>query len=137
MDWPCLVFVPGASAGNHGDRSRVIQQFLTRKTLFAAAVVLMLGFFSMGALGGALYLAVSPVLAPFFGHLDSWHGDWVWPATVCAGMLWAVGFLLAGWLDRCLLERGVKPAARGVAYAVTLWLAGAVCWTGVLLVSGP
>lgn len=113
----------------------MIQQFLTRKNLFAAAVVLMLGFFSMGALGGALYLAVSPVLAPFFGHLDEWHGDWVWPATVWAGMLWAAGFLLAGCLDRKLLGRGVSPLVRGVVYVVTLWCAALVCWVVVLVVS--
>lgn len=121
---------------SHRNRLRVIQQFLTRKHLFAAAIVMMLGFFSMGALGGALYLAVTPVLAPFFGHMGDWHGDWVWPATVWAGMLWAVGFLAAGCLDHRLRARGVKLTVRVMAFAVTLWGAAALCWLVVLVVSG-
>lgn len=58
--------------------------------------VLALGLISMGALGGGIYYFVFPVLELWFPPLDSWRGDWVWPAMITVGMLWSFGFLIAG-----------------------------------------
>ena len=69
------------------------------RSWLAALAVVLLGLVSMGALGGLLYFAVAPAVWPLFGNLNDWRGDGVWPATVAVGMLWSLGFVLAGWLN--------------------------------------
>lgn len=107
--------------------------FGIRRSFIAASVTAMLGVLSMGALGGILYYAVYPVLGPWHGSMEAWRGDWVWPATVSAGVLWSLGFVVAGlcyaWLERA----GFDIAIRRVGYVVVLWLAAVCSWTLVLL----
>lgn len=103
-------------------------------SLVGFAVTLALGFLSMGALGAALYYACYPVLAPFYGNLNDWHGDWVWSAAIWTGMLWSVSFLAAGVLNLLLETRGMSAPWRGVAYVAVLW-AGAVAIWGLLLLT--
>lgn len=103
-------------------------------SLVAFAVTLVLGFLSMGALGAALYYACYPVFAPFYGSLNDWRGDWVWPATIWTGMLWSVSFLAAGALNRQLHTQGISAPSRTVAYVAVLWLGALVIW-GFLLVT--
>lgn len=88
-----------------------------RWSLIAFVVTLILGFRSMGALGAALYYACYPVLAPFYGNLNDWRGDWVWNATIWAGMLWSVSFLVAGTINLQLEAHGVKQP-RGVTLLI-------------------
>ena len=100
-------------------------------SLVAFVVTLVLGFLSMGALGAALYYACYPLLSPFYGNLDDWRGDWVWPATIVTGMLWAVSFPVAGALDRHLAPR-VPAAPRMLIYLAVLWLGAALVWAFTL-----
>ena len=101
-------------------------------SLGAFVVTLVLGLLSMGALGAALYYLCYPVLAPFHGNLNSWHGDWVWSATIWAGMLWSVSFLVAGLLNLKLEAQGISAPWRGVAYAAVLWIGAIAIWALLL-----
>ncbi len=105
------------------------------RSWLAALAVVLLGVVSMGALGGLLYFAVAPVVWPLFGNLNDWRGDGVWPATVAVGMLWSLGFVLAGWLNQRWLARGWSPRRRRLAYAVVLWLGAALLWVLVAATS--
>ncbi|GLK65835.1 hypothetical protein [Paracoccus kondratievae] len=103
-------------------------------SLGAFAVKLILGFLSMGALGAALYYLCYPILAPFYGNLNNWSGDWVWSATIWAGMLWSVSFLAAGALNLQLEGQGISAPWRGGVYLAVLW-GGALAIWGLLLVT--
>ena len=105
------------------------------RSWLAALAVAPLGLVSMGALGGLLYFAVAPAVWPLFGNLNDWRGDGVWPATVAVGMLWSLGFVLAGWLNQRWLARGWSPRRRRLAYAVVLWLGAALLWVLVAATS--
>ncbi len=103
-------------------------------SLGAFAVTLILGFLSMGALGAALYYLCYPILAPFYGNLNNWSGDWVWSATIWAGVLWSVSFLAAGALNLQLEGQGISAAWRGGAYLAVLWVGALAIW-GLLLMT--
>ena len=105
------------------------------RSWLAALAVVLLGLVSMGALGGLLYFAVAPAVWPLFGNLNDWRGDGVWPATVAVGMLWSLGFVLAGWLNQRWLARGWSPRRRRLAYAAVLWLGAALLWVLVAVTS--
>ena len=105
------------------------------RSWLAALAVVLLGLVSMGALGGLLYFVVAPVVWPGFGNLNDWRGDGVWPATVAVGMLWSLGFVLAGWLNQRWLARGWSPRRRRLAYAAVLWLGAALLWVLVAATS--
>ena len=108
---------------------------LSMKWSFVAfAVTLALGLISMGLLGGLLYYACYPLLGPFYGNLNHWRGDWVWSATIGAGMLWSVSFLAAGWLN-LHLEPYASALLRGIGYVVVLWLGAALIWAYILMAS--
>ncbi len=104
-----------------------------RRSFIAASVTAMLGVLSMGALGGVLYYAVYPVLGPWHGRLSAWSGDWIWPATVSAGVLWSLGFVCAGLCYARLERAGVDVAIRRTSYVVVLWLSAVCAWSLVLL----
>ncbi len=103
-----------------------------RRSIIGFCVALGLGFFSMGALGLLLYYAVSPVLGLRFPGEAAWHGDWVWPAAIASGMVWAFGFLAAGAVDRRLAGSKTGSGVRGVVYVVLLWGWALAIW-GVIL----
>lgn len=117
--------------GRHVDMSSL---FAIKWSLVAFVVTLILGFLSMGALGAALYYACCPLLAPFYGNLNDWRGDWVWPAAIWAGMLWSVSFPVAGVLNLQLKTQCLSAPWRGGAYLVILW-GGALAIWGLLLLT--
>jgi hypothetical protein len=100
---------------------------IPRSTL-ALVVTFALGLLSMGLLGAGLYYAVFFALPSSFPHIDSIGGDWVWPAVIVIGMLWSIGFLMAGWLNNRLVARGTKAALRRVVYVSVLWLWAYALW---------
>lgn len=116
--------------GRHVDMSFLLA---IKWSLGAFAITLILGFLSMGALGAALYYLCYPVLAPFYGNLNNWHGDWVWSATIWAGMLWSVSFLAAGFLNLQLEAQGISAPWRGGVYVAVLWAGAVVIWALLLL----
>jgi len=103
-----------------------------KKSIIAFAVFLGLGLAGMGALGGVIYLAAAPLLMLFFPPMTGWHGDWVWPSTIIAGMAWSFSFLIAGLAHKTLRARNAAPALCRAIYAGTLWAAAALTW-GVIL----
>lgn len=103
-----------------------------KRSLVAALAVAVLGVLSMGMLGAALYYAVYPVLGPWYGSLSGWQGDWVWPATIMAGVLWSLGFLGAGVCYARLERAGFDVATRRVGYVLVLWGAAVFAWLFVL-----
>jgi len=128
---------PGIMAGGHGGPRSALRILLAMKrSVIACLVALALGLASMGALGAGLYYAAYPALAPWFGDMRDWSGDWVWPATIMAGMLWSAGFLVAGLLDLCMERHAWCPALRRAAYFAVLWLAAAGIWAALLSGAG-
>ena len=103
-------------------------------SLVAFAAALALGFLGMGALGAALYYACYPVLGPFYGNLNNWHGDWVWSATIWAGILWSLTFLIAGGLNLYFTPYA-PPLLRGIGYVLVLWIGAALIWALILAIS--
>ena len=92
--------------------------------IIAAAV----GLFSMGFLGSALYYACYPLLEPLYGNLNDWRGDDVWPATIWAGMLWAIWFPVGGYVNLKLKQAGRPTVVRAASWFVILWLAAGLIW---------
>ena len=100
-----------------------------KKSVFAFVAVLVLGFGSMGLLGAALYYPVAPVLRLRFAAQDQWHGDWVWPAVIGAGMAWSVGFLIAGAANHFLAKQRRGIFLRSLVYLGILWWWDLIDWT--------
>jgi hypothetical protein len=98
------------------------------RSAIAFVVTLALGLLSMGLLGAALYYAVLLALPRSFPHIDSIGGDWVWPAVILVGMLWSVAFLIAGWLNKRLMVRGMGNGLRRTIYVIVLWLWAYALW---------
>jgi hypothetical protein len=101
-----------------------------KKWIVAFAAAAVLGLLSMGALGAALYFLAYPVLGPFHGSLNDWRGDWVWPTTILAGMLWAFGFLIVGAVERLAPLR--SAFARWGRFLVVLWAWAVIVWAVLL-----
>ena len=103
-----------------------------RRSIIGFCVALGLGLLSMGALGLLLYYAVSPVLRLRFPGEAAWHGDWVWPAAIGSGMVWALGFLAAGAVDLRLAASNTGLGVRRAVYVLLLWGWALGIW-GVIL----
>ena len=99
-----------------------------KSSIIAGFAVAALGLFSMGMLGFGLYYACYPLLAPLYGNLNDWQGDDVWPATIWAGMLWAICFPVAGLADLTLKRAGKSSALRVLSWLAILWLGAGLAW---------
>lgn len=97
-------------------------------SIIAGFAVAALGLLSMGVLGFGLYYACYPLLEPLYGNLDDWRGDDVWPATIWAGMLWAIWFPVAGIADLGLKRAGKSNALRVLSRLAILWLGAGLVW---------
>ena len=102
--------------------------FAIKGSIIAGVVVAVAGLLSMGILGFALYYACYPLLEPLYGNLNDWRGDDVWPATLWAGMLWAIFFPVAGFADLRLKQAGKPGALRALAWLAILWAGAAAVW---------
>lgn len=102
--------------------------FAIKGSLIAGVAVALIGLLSMGLLGAGLYYAGYPLLEPLWGDLNDWHGDDVWPATLWAGMLWAIFFPVAGWVDLRLKQAGKPGALRALAWLAILWVGAVAVW---------
>ena len=106
-----------------------------KRSVVAFVIALGLGFLSMGALGMLLWYPVMPVLAPFHGDANDWHGDWVWPTIITVSMLWPFSFLVAGWINLRLEMAQIGRWPRCFVYIAMLWLGALLIWA--LLLSEP
>ena len=102
--------------------------FTIKGSIIAGFVVAAAGLFSMGILGFGLYYACYPLLEPLYGDLNDWTGDDVWPATIWAGMLWAIWFPVAGFADLRLKQAGKSSALRVLSWIVILWVGAGLVW---------
>lgn len=104
-----------------------------KKSVIAWLGFTLFGFLGMGIAGAGLYYVVSPVLSPAYGDLNSWNGDWVWPATISAGMLWPVSFLIAGVVN-ARLSQHVALWNRRLIYCLILWSGAVLAWWFILAI---
>ncbi|MEB8433851.1 hypothetical protein OO007_16560 [Cocleimonas sp. KMM 6892] len=107
-----------------------------RLSLLAFVATLFLALFSMGFLGLLLYYMVSPVLNLSFPDIDSLHGDWIWPAIIVAGMVWAFGFLIAGKLYLFIKARFKLIGSKSLlitTYTIVLVIWALVIWTAIFI----
>lgn len=108
----------GSKSAIHGVISSVSHSVMKMPRSSAAFVsALCLSVVSMGVLGAALYFPAGLILEPYYGALDTWRGDWVWPATIWAGLVWSPAFLLAGLVNRRLMAMDRSPLLRKIIYA--------------------
>ena len=101
--------------------------FTTKFSAIAFIVTLPLGLFSMGILGALLYYLVS-FLFSNYPTLNDWHGDWVWPTTIAAGMAWAFGFIFAGITWHYLNKITNSKTLLRIVYSIVLWFWAAIVW---------
>src|SRR6185295_14394353 len=102
---------------------------MTRFSVMAFAVSELLSFLSLGALGYLVYYAVFPLLPE---SIETLKGDSVWPSVIFAGMLWSVGFLLAGLALHFLKARVQKRGIQFLLYALILWIWDYLIWFGII-----
>jgi hypothetical protein len=103
-----------------------------KRSIVAFFAALALGLLSMGLLGAALYYAIYPLLAPYYGDPNDWHGDRVWPSIILAGMGWSFSFLGAGLLNVRLEKAGWGRLSRRLMYIFMLWLGALLIWFLIL-----
>jgi hypothetical protein len=94
----------------------------TRFSILGFIISLALGLLSMGALGGGLYYTLLPTIKNHFPPFNSWSGDWVWPALIGSGMLWSVGFILAGLGCHYLIKINSPKFLCVLVYIFILWV---------------
>lgn len=105
--------------------------YTTKFSVIAFVATFILGFISMGILGGLLYYPVSIVLRAY-PWIDDLHGDWVWPAVIMIGMGWSFGFLMAGAAWHYLTDHIFSVVLLRVIYGVILYTWAAVLWWVVI-----
>lgn len=102
--------------------------FAIKGSIIVGFVAAAFGLFSMGMLGAGLYYACYPLLSPLYGNLNDWSGDDVWPATIWAGMLWAIWFPVVGFADLRWKRAGKSSALRVLSWIVILWVGASLVW---------
>ena len=110
-------------------------------SLIAFILSLALSLLSMGFLGiGLFYIAAAP-LALIFPNLptdiNSWHGDWVWPALISIPMAWSFGFLLSGWAYSYFKQLDWTVLTLKTSYIVILLSWNLLIWLIFLLNISP
>lgn len=69
--------------------------------------------------------------------MSAWRPDTVWPLIVAAGVVWSLGFLLAGAIDHALVARGVTPRRRWLSYVLVLWVGAVAAWLLLIATNVP
>jgi hypothetical protein len=101
--------------------------YTTKFSAIAFIVIGALGLLSMGLLGAVLYYPVS-FLFNSYPTLNDWHGDWVWPAIIVAGMAWSFGFVFGGIAWHFLRKKISSIALLRFTYIGIMWLWDAIIW---------
>jgi hypothetical protein len=85
------------------------------------------GTYSYGFLGFGLYSTVS-FLFTSYPDINDRHGDWVWPATIGAGMAWSIGFIFGGIAWHHLHKKAGSILLLRIIYILILWLWAGFIW---------
>ena len=101
----------------------------TKFSLIGFGASLALGLLSMGALGYGLYYLVKPVLG---NRIDELQGDTMWPSIIMAGMLWSIGFLIAGIAMHYLVKVKLPIVSLNLIYIGILWLWLLLLWWWII-----
>lgn len=101
----------------------------TKFSVIGFGVSLALGLLSMGALGYGLYYLVKPILG---NRIDELQGDTMWPSVIMAGMLWSIGFIIAGIAMHFLLRFKLTPTVLNLIYIGILWLWLLLLWWWII-----
>jgi len=101
--------------------------YTTKFSIIAFMITAALGFGSMGFLGLGLYYPVA-FLFSSYRDIDNWHGDWIWPTIIIVGMLWSLGFIIAGVAWHYLIKKIGSLLVLRVIYILVLWLWAAFLW---------
>lgn len=108
-----------------------------RFSVIAFIISLVLSVLSMGFLGIGLYFIAAAPLALLFpslpNNMDTWHGDWVWPAMIGMPLLWSFGFLIAGWIYLYLEKLDWTELTKKTSYIVVLLLWNIFTWLMLLV----
>ena len=108
-----------------------------RFSLIAFILSILLSLFSMGFLGAGLYFIAAKPLALLFPNVSSdmntWRGDWVWPAMISLPMLWSLSFLIAGRVYLFLQKQDWTNLTLKTSYIVILLLWNLLIWFVLLM----
>lgn len=107
------------------------KSYATKFSIVGFIISAALGLLSMGLLGFGLYYTVSFIFRSY-PDINSWHGDWVWPALIMVGMFWSLGFLFAGIVWHYFAKSITSIVALRTMYIITLWLWTAFLWYMVI-----
>jgi len=86
----------------------------------------------MGLLGQSLYYLISPILYLKFPPMNSWNGDWVWPALIYMSVLWPFGFLIGGKAHLRLIKFGWPKIVLYGIYICILLIWDLLLWFTIL-----
>jgi hypothetical protein len=100
-------------------------------SIIAFFIAFVFGFISLGLQGAMIYFPASLFLRKY-GSLNSWRGDWVWPACITAGMFWSFGFLIAGYSFSLCRKLMSSAFILYLIYAAVLWLWATLIWYVIL-----
>jgi len=108
-----------------------------RFSVIAFTLSIIISLFSMGFLGLGLYFIASPILTLLFPNVPSdmntWHGDWVWPAMISLPMIWSFSFLIAASVYLYLQKLDWTNLTLKTCYIVILLLWNLLIWLVLLL----
>lgn len=104
----------------------------TQYSIIACIVAAILGLLSMGILGFALYYPVC-FLFKNYPSINSWRGDWVWPATISVGIFWSLGFIFSGLAAHFLAKITSSKIIIYFVYGFILYLWAAILWYIVII----
>ncbi|MEJ0032129.1 MAG: hypothetical protein WDO15_17910 [Bacteroidota bacterium] len=97
---------------------------IAKFSVIAFVIALILGLMSLGAEGLGIYYAVGFALPV---SIDAIQGDAVWPSMILAGMAWAPGFLLAGWICN-----RIDSKSKWFIYLLILWSWDYLVWWAII-----
>ena len=86
----------------------------------------------MGMLGILLFYISIPILFLFYPDVGAMTGDEVWPSMIATGVLWSLGFLAAGWVNKNIVRDRLGQIPRSILYLAVLWLSAALLWLVML-----
>ena len=100
---------------------------IAKFSVIAFIIALILGLMSLGAEGFGIYYAVEFALPV---SIDAIQGDSLWPSVILAGMAWAPGFLIAGWL--CSKINSKSRLGLWFIYLLILWSWDYLVWWAII-----
>jgi len=110
---------------------------LMRFSIIAFILSIILSVISMGFLGAGLFFIAAAPLNILFPNVSSdmntWHGDWIWPAMIGMPIIWSFAFLIAGAVCLHLQKLDWTDLTVKTSYIVILLIWNFLIWLLLLL----